>query len=234
MFKRKQHRSVLSLLEAFRADTLARCKFLFGGGTRIVLELGEYRESHDVDFLCSDAEGYAELRFEAATYGFASLFSSSGMSRLAFPREMRIDQYGIRFPVECDGGLVKVELIREARIDLDVGTRPGWSPVYCLPLTDCYAEKLLANSDRWADRQVLSRDLIDLSALRMRCGAIPEPAWRKVDTAYRSASRTDLQKALSAFLEDSRHQEDCFRGLQIEDPGSILEGVERLLREIEV
>lgn len=67
----------------------------------------------------------------------------------------------------------------------------------------------------------------------MRCGAIPEQAWKKVDTAYRSASRMDLQKALSAFVEDSRHQESCFQGLQVEDPGSILEGAALLLREIE-
>lgn len=62
MFRRETHRIVEAVLDSFRADVLARCKFLFGGGARIVLELDEYRESHDIDFLCSDAEGYAELR----------------------------------------------------------------------------------------------------------------------------------------------------------------------------
>lgn len=232
MFRRRQHRTVLSLLEAFRAETLARCQFLFGGGTRIVLELEEYRISRDVDFLCSDAEGYSELRFEASSRGFSGLFSSSGMSRLGFPREMRIDQYGIRFPVECSGDLIKVELIREARIDLDAGIRPCWSPIECLSIADCYAEKLLANSDRWADRQVQSRDLIDLSALRMRVGPIPDAAWKKAEDSYKSASRTDLRKALTSFLEDPRHQEQCFESLQVENPASLLEGASLLLREI--
>lgn len=232
MFGCRQHQSVLTLLTAFEADTLARTRFLFGGGTRIVLDLDEFRESYDVDFLCSDAEGYADLRFMAATRGYAGLFKSSSLAQLSFPREMKIDQYGIRFLVEVGGDRLKVELIREARIDLDPGVRPEWSPVDCLSLSDCYAEKLLANSDRWADRQNLSRDLIDLSVLRMKKGGLPATAWDKAEGAYRSAVRTDLRKALEAFLGDPRHQEDCFRGLRIDDPASVLEGAALLLGEI--
>ena len=63
MFAREAHRAVLEILGTLRADVLHRCRFLFGGGTRIVLQLGEYRESKDIDFLCSDPEGYADLRF---------------------------------------------------------------------------------------------------------------------------------------------------------------------------
>ena len=51
IFEREAHRVVLAVLEALRADVLLACKFLFGGGTRIVLELDEYRESKDIDFL---------------------------------------------------------------------------------------------------------------------------------------------------------------------------------------
>src|SRR5436305_7018302 len=187
MFRRQQHRNVLALLTALDSRRLTRCKFLFGGGTRIVLELNEYRESHDVDFLCSDPEGYSELRFEAATSGYPSLFRPNSGVDLEFPREMRTDQYGIRFPVVIGGDSIRVELIREARIELGAETKPAWAPVDCLSLSDCYAEKLLANADRWADRQVLSRDLIDLGALRHRIGPIPAAVWQKVEAAYRTA-----------------------------------------------
>ena len=37
---------------------LEQCHCYFGGGTRIVLELGEYRESKGIDFLCSSRDGY--------------------------------------------------------------------------------------------------------------------------------------------------------------------------------
>ncbi len=232
MFRREQHRNVLALLSAFDSQKLARSKFLFAGGTRIVLELDEYRESHDVDFLCSDPDGYAELRFEAAKGGYPYLFDQNAGVNLGFPREMRIDQYGIRFPVVIAGDVIRVELIREARIELDAGTKPAWSPVDCLSLPDCYAEKLLANSDRWADRQVLSRDLIDLGALRYRIGPIPAETWRKVEAAYRTAARDDLAKALSGFGQDPQYQRRCFEGLQIKETQEIMEGLSLLIQDL--
>ena len=232
MFRRERHRKVLELVSAFNAGLLARCRFLFGGGTRIVLELGEYRESLDVDFLCSDAEGYAELRFQASSRGYDSLFTADSLRDLHLPREMRIDQYGIRFPVQVEGGLMRVELIREARIELDAGVRPDWSPVDCLAINDCFAEKLLANSDRWADRQVFSRDLIDLGALRRKIGPVPDCAWAKVEPAYKAAARDDLRKALTAFLGDAAHQRRCFEALRIDEPDEILAGMKMLLQEL--
>ncbi|HEX6900406.1 MAG TPA: nucleotidyl transferase AbiEii/AbiGii toxin family protein [Thermoanaerobaculia bacterium] len=232
MFKRPQHRHVLALLKAFDSEKLARCRFFFGGGTRIVLELDEYRESRDVDFLCSDREGYAELRAEASTSGYPALFKPGAADLFRFLREMRTDQYGIRFAAEVEGEVIRVELIREARIDLDPGVRPDWSPVDCLSLTDCQAEKLLANSDRWADRQVLSRDLIDLGALRSRCGPVPEVAWAKAENAYKKVIREDLLKALDAFNVDTLHQRRCFEGLHIDRPEEVLAGLSSLRQDI--
>ncbi len=149
MFECPQHRAVLTVLESFRADVLAGCRFLFGEGTRIVLVLDEFRVSQNIDFLCSDAAGYGDLRCTVARSGPAALFTPQGLDRFRFPREIRGDQYGIRFAIQYGDEPLKVELIREARIDLDPGVRPGWSPVDCLSLEDCHAEKLLANSDRW-------------------------------------------------------------------------------------
>lgn len=233
MFRREQHRKVLSLLLAFNSEILSRCRFFFGGGTRIVLDLDEYRESHDIDFLCADAEGYAELRFEAATKGYGALFKPDSRGSLHLPREMKIDQYGIRFPVEMAGDTIRVELIREARIDLERGTRPDWSPVDCLTIPDCYAEKVLANSDRWADRQFLSRDLIDLAALRSQLGPIPEEAWGKVERAYKTAGRDDLLKAIAAFKGDDSYRQRCFQGLHLDDPARVLAGVDQLRQDID-
>lgn len=233
MFERPQHRTVLAVLECFRADVLSESRFLFGGGTRIVLDLDEYRVSQDIDFLCSDAEGYGNLRFEVTRNGPAALFTSQGMNRLRFPREMRVDQYGIRFTVLHGGEPLKVELIREARIELDPAVRPGWSPVDCLSVEDCFAEKLLANSDRWADRQVLSRDLIDLAALRSWIGPIPESSWDKVRAAYKAAPAEDLRKALAELARDSERQRNCFQGLDVRGKEeTLLKGMELLRQDL--
>ncbi len=230
MFEREVHRVVLAVLQELRADVLQGCRFLFGGGTRIVLELGEYRESKDIDFLCSDPQGYADLRFEASRHGYPALFTPEGLRRVHFPREMRIDQYGIRFIGALDSTALRIELIREARIELDPGTRPAWLPVDWLSIPDCYAEKLLANSDRWADRQFLSRDLIDLAALRAHCGSVPEAAWRKVESAYKSAAKDDLRKALALLGGHPAYLQQCFHGLAVRDPSDLLRGL-RLLQE---
>jgi hypothetical protein len=233
MFVRDVHQRVLAVLQAMRTEVLRRCHFLFGGGTRIVLDLEEYRVSKDIDFLCSDPQGFADLRYEASRHGYPALFTAEGLVQLRFPREMRIDQYGIRFTVVTEGSALGVELIREARIELDSGVRPSWSPVDCLSFPDCFAEKLLASSDRWADRQFLSRDLIDLAALRLHCGPIPETAWRKVEAAYKSAAATDLRKALDLFRRDEEeYRQRAFRGLEVLDPEKLLKGVELLLDEI--
>lgn len=234
MFERPQHRSVLAVLGALRADLLSSCKFLFGGGTRIVLDLGEYRESHDIDFLCSDASGYGELRLVATQQGYDGLFLPERPEKLRFPRELKVDQYGIRFRALYGDDLLGVELIREARIELGPGVRPSWSPVDCLSLDDCCAEKLLANSDRWADRQLLSRDLIDLAFLRLRRGPIPGEAWKRVREAYKSAPETDLRRALSAFEADRGHQQRCFEGLQMESTGDqLFQGLSLLRQDLD-
>jgi len=216
-----------------QADRLAVCGCFFGGGTRLALDLEEFRESQDVDFICSDPSGYADLRLAVRQRGYAGLFTEQGLSELDFPREIRTDQYGIRFPVQLAGGRrIKIELIREDRIEVTRGIRPSWSPVDCLSVEDCWAVKLLANSDRWPDRQVLSRDLIDLGAMRFHWGPVPAEAWEKAEGAYKSAVRADMTKALAAFNGDPEYRSRCFRGLRIGDPGPIVAGLADLAAEV--
>jgi hypothetical protein len=233
IFRRERHRRIQVLLAAFDASLLSRCNALFGGGARIVLELGEYRESHGIFFRCSDAEGYAELRFAVSSLGYAVLFRPDRPKGLHSSREIQFNQYGFRFSVEVDGETIQVEIFREARIELDPGVRLERSFVDCLSLVDCYAEKLMANSDRWMNREALSRDLIDLSALRSRVGPIPELAWQKVEEAYRTDGRNALLKAVLAFTSDTSHQRRCFEGLQVDDPEDILSSAAQFILDLE-
>lgn len=232
MFRREEHRAVLRVLRALDADLLETHQALFGGGTRLVLELDEYRISQDVDFLSSDARAFADLRNRARQGGPESLFGGRSPTGIEFPREIRADQYGIRFPVIADGCPIKLEIISEGRIELDTGARPDWSPVACLTLTDAYAEKLLSNCDRWPDRQLLARDLIDLGVLRAKVGPIPAEAWTKAESAYGAPVRRDLRKALEAFLGDPGFQDRCFKGLAATSPALVLNGAGQLLADL--
>ena len=232
MFERPWHRQILRVLQALRAPLLAEHGFYFAGGTRIVLDLGEYRESRDLDFLCSDPAGYARLRSAAREEGFAALFTTQGLEELHFPREIRTDQYGIRFPVGLGETLFKVELVREGRISLACGEQPAWAPVECLTREDCYTEKLLANSDRWPDRQVLSRDLVDLAAMCAHWGTIPTGAWDKAQAAYQTAIRKDLAKALAAWSADAEYRKRCLEGLSVEENTWLRTGLDLLRRNL--
>jgi hypothetical protein len=177
----------------------------------------------------SDARGYAALRTRVRQDGAGALFVAG--TALRFPRQATTDQYGIRFPVAVRGGdLLKLEIVHEGRIRLEPGVRPAWSPVDCLSDVDTVAEKLLANSDRWADPGSLSRDLLDLAAFRVGRGPLPDDAFEKASSAYGAAARADLGRATVAFLDNDResHRTRCFQGLEVEAPDRLLDGVRSL------
>jgi hypothetical protein len=225
---RPEHGSVGAVLAALDADLLAATGFAFGGGTRIVLEFGEYRLSRDVDFLGSDREGYARLRTLVRERGAHALFAREAPGTLTVARA---DQYGVRFAVRAAEGDLKVEFVVEGRIGLEPAVRPPWSPVPCLALADCFAEKLLANSDRWADRQVCARDLIDLAVLRARSGPAPERAWRRAEAAYGNGVREDLRRAIAQFRELPGFADSCARRLDLSDRAAVDSGIELLLAD---
>lgn len=63
-YKAKHHQLIRSVLNNFNADFFFANNIFFGGGTRIALEINEYRESIDVDFLCPDRASYRAVREE--------------------------------------------------------------------------------------------------------------------------------------------------------------------------
>src|SRR5690606_14522739 len=114
MFKREHHRRIHALLNSLNGDLLEQTQCYFGGGTAIVLLLGEYRESLDVDFLCESTEGYRTLRNAIYNDGLRALFQAD-IEQL---RETRTDQYGIRTVLNVEGVPIKFEIIKEGRISL--------------------------------------------------------------------------------------------------------------------
>jgi hypothetical protein len=87
---------------------------------------------------------------------------------------------------------IKFEIILEGRIQLD---SPDFQDEICgiatLTLLDMVTSKLLANSDRWRDDAVFSRDLIDLAMMErcMQALSIDIPKallWQKIRQVTRS------------------------------------------------
>ncbi|AZN99032.1 hypothetical protein EJ066_18865 [Mesorhizobium sp. M9A.F.Ca.ET.002.03.1.2] len=178
-FKRSEHRIITEALGLMDRDFLIATQCWFGGGTAIVLKLGEYRRSLDIDFLCASAGGYRELRTSAVEHGVRAFFPEP----VEPVRDFLIDQYGLRTVVRLKGQLIKFEVVREGRISLQ-GHFDADLNVPALVPADMFAEKLLANADRCQDRAVAYRDAIDLGMLVNAYGEIPIDALVKTQAAY--------------------------------------------------
>jgi hypothetical protein len=163
--------------------------------------------------------------------GFQALFRDLGQIQVG---RGTTDQYGIRMIVTVDNEPIKVEIIAEARVQLDSPRYPEWSPVACLSLNDCFTSKLLANSDRFMDDGVESRDLIDLAVLRLQ-SPIPQSALEKAENAYEVLR--PLKTAVQRFQERPDYRKTCFLGLHIEaqsQVSKIMDGVDLLANDLEL
>lgn len=210
MFKRPHHQRVARILDALNAQLLTEAACYFGGGTAIVLLLDEYRESVDVDLLCASHEGYRTLRNAVNENSLGPLLTQA----MPLARAVRADRYGIRTFLMVDDVPIKFEIVREDRIPLQAQTQPG-IPILTLSQVDMFAEKLLANTDRWADRSTTSRDIIDLAMMVHHWGPIPPSAWLKVEDAYGASARRAFVKA-QELLADEAHLAECLRKMSME------------------
>lgn len=212
-FERDHHTAILKALRALDGDYLMETKCYFGGGTAIVLDLGEYRESIDIDFLCADQAGYRALRTAIAGQPNLNRLLRAG-AELECLREVRADQYGLRTVIRSQDTSIKLEIVRETRIDLEgeVDLRYGL-PVLGRP--HMYAEKLLANSDRWYQPDVASRDILDLSVMISRWGPVPDEAWAIAKEAYGEKALEDFVKAVEK-IRKPQYIESCAEKMQID------------------
>jgi hypothetical protein len=220
--KRPHHQRVMSLLNSLSAELLETTACYFGGGTRIVLELGEYRESLDVDFLCANQDGYRELRNQVTNKSLGDIF----VHQPTLLREVRADMYGIRTFVEIDSQPVKFEIIREARIPL-AGTNIPNLLVPCLDHSTCVAEKFLANTDRGLDKSTRSRDLIDLAFM---AGSWTDDEVSQglelAEAAYGASVLKLLKSTVEIFDDDYRKQ--CLTELEVRNKQTLEAGLRRL------
>lgn len=212
MFKRPRHNQVLQILSAFDSRFLADNSCYFGGGTRIVMELDEYRESLDIDLLCADSSGYRNIRSQISEQTLGPIL----LAPFKLARDVRADRYGIRTFFDVEGVKVKFEIVAEGRIVLAAQEIKG-IPVSCLDRISCFAEKLLANADRWADKSVLSRDIIDIAFMVSHWGTVPPEALAIAEKAYGPVVQKCLKNAVELVQSDVSYLERCFATMCITD-----------------
>jgi len=214
LYSRLHHQRIQRILESLNPDLLLRSQCLFGGGTAITLTHGEYRESVDVDLIVSSKDGYRELRGLVNSQGIEVLMNRP----LPLRREARIDQYGIRCAFDVDGVPIKFEIVFEGRVELqDPLPEDRVNGMWALTMRDKVATKLMANSDRWADDSVWSRDIIDLAVLANGQEADPAGVAAAVE-AYGSSVLVDFEKARTNLLERDGRLLNCMKRMQMTMP----------------
>jgi len=220
-FARPYHRLVARVLQSLNADLLATAECFFGGGTQLAMSLGEYRESRDVDFLCSSRLGFRLLREQVSARSLGRIMRTP----LPLARSVRADRDGIRTFVEVGAAHVKFEILLEARLDL-AGRWERDLGVSVLTARHAVAEKLLANADRGLDASTLSRDLVDLAFLAAQVG---RPVLREglalAENAYGDAVRRSLRRALDNFAQNRTRANACIRSLAVDDTAMLRKGL---------
>ena len=220
VFSRPHHQRVAVILRGLRADFFKECECYFGGGTAIALRFDEFGESVDIDFLVSNAKGYGQLRgaVQGASRISALFLPGSPVESL---QEVRADQYGIRTRVGLLGSSIKFEIVLEGRIEFQSPkAQDSLEGLACLHPVDMIASKLLANSDRWNDSAVFSRDLIDLVMMDP-----PKSAWKhayaKALEAYGLSVGRDLQAAIDRIRCREGWFETCAEKLSLSVPKAL-------------
>lgn len=212
MFERTRHSAIGLILEELDADLLLNTGCYFGGGTAMAMRFGEWRLSTDIDMIVSDWDGYRQLRTAVSEGGIDAI----ARNKIESIRGVTSDQYGIRTMLDSHDGPVKFEIIHEGRISLDrAGAEDTVCGVATLTVVDMVATKLLANDDRWADRAVYSRDLIDLAML-----SADSTDWaaglRKASDAYGSTVDAKLRRAVEFALADADWLETCIHQMDMD------------------
>lgn len=182
-FTRHHHRRIEAVLRGLRAERLRELRCFFGGGSAISLQLGEYRESIDIDFLCK-GEGFHEMHTGVYQDGIRFLFVEPPQ----LGSELRRARDAIRCSVDLqDGGLpIKFEIVREGYWESLEGGATVCG-VECLSKADSIACKLMANADRGLDPAHQFRDFID--------AAVASHAWKQDAPA-------GFEKSIRAYNND--------------------------------
>jgi hypothetical protein len=210
-FRRPYHRAIAGALRALDPTFLANAGCFFGGGTQLALALGEYRESRDIDFLCSRRAGFRAVRETVTNESLGAIVRRT----LVLARDVRADRDGVRTFIAVGETRLKFEPLFEARIDLSGEVDQALGVPVLTPVC-AVAEKLLANADRGLDDSTLSRDLIDLAFAAVHYGkGVVREGLDLAGQVYGSAAPDYLKQSLRKFQRNRARAAACIRSLGV-------------------
>lgn len=187
------HKIIASALSNFNADFFCKNNIIFGGGTRIALELDEFRESIDIDFLCPNKASYKAVRSIVTNSSLGDLVKTE----FQYLREIRADRDGVRTIINHQNTPIKLEFVSFDDYELSYEYQEDAFDVPFLDRQSCFYTKLLANSDR--KLQAPFKDVFDILAMYKSWGPIPSESIRLAENHY---GKTVVLSSLVQALED--------------------------------
>jgi hypothetical protein len=215
MYYKQKHNDMATILEKMdNKDVLVEHKVFFAGGTSIALLHNEVRESVDLDFMANE-KGYSTIRRLVWEHGLEYFFPD-------VYKEARIDRYGIRGKTRNG---IKIEIIANANISLSGSICRFGFPA--LDLRCLFAEKILANSERYMDTADLYKDIIDIGILHMTHNDTTAllDGMETAINAYGHCVKTGIREALKLLKGDAKSVKEFF---QIDN-----DTMDRILKSIE-
>ncbi|MEZ8062149.1 MULTISPECIES: nucleotidyl transferase AbiEii/AbiGii toxin family protein [Vibrio] len=191
----KHHQVIESALKNFNADFFCENQITFGGGTRIALELNEFRESIDIDFLCPNKASYRAVREQVTNVSLGSLVHE----QFEYAREIMANRYGVRVFIKYQETLIKLEFVSFDNYELTPIQCDTKFPVPYLDQRSCFYTKLLSNSDR--KLQEPYKDILDILAMYKSWGSIPDIAITQAESHNGKIIVRDLKESLQDIID---------------------------------
>lgn len=210
-FRHPHHQNIAAVLKNIDKQFLGSHGIAFGGGTAIALKNDEYRVSVDIDFMVSDKDSFRKARESIKLNSLQSIFNTSVDYDLR-----QADKYAIRAFVFQAGVQIKLEVVFDAYLDLKLAPRDEWIlEIPTLSTESLIAGKLLANSDRWQDSAVFSRDILDLTLMNKPPGSL-KVGLALATAAYDSNVASSAVRAIDQLLDEPGRLARCIDALTIQ------------------
>ncbi|MBR9907025.1 MAG: nucleotidyl transferase AbiEii/AbiGii toxin family protein [Gammaproteobacteria bacterium] len=230
-YQRHHHQIIEKCLRNFNADYLREHRILFGGGTRISLELNEYRQSVDIDFLCADKASYRAVRSQVSETSLGVLVHKE----FDYARDVRFDRYGVRTLIKADDLVIKLEFVAFDDYQLAIEPKTELFPVPAIDHTSCFMTKLLAHADRLMQEPL--KVLFDLIVMFSQWGMIPKQAMEEAFSHYGATTvKGNLVKGLQHMLDNEPRYLAAAMNMGIDQKlfqEQILPAASRLLAELD-
>ena len=206
------HGLILDLIGRMNLELLTKAACFLGGANAIAMDVGAYRTSDGICFLCSSRQGWSRLRTAFFESNFEAFFPNGDVSAES---EFFADQSGIHGWVSIDRRMVKIELITESRVDLEGHMNEAFG-VLQLGMPSMFCEMLMTNADRGSDLNSMNRDILDILMMERRWGPLPEIVMQRAVDAYGPVVQVALEQS-RAMIGSRVRLDECCHAMEVPD-----------------